>query len=157
MIKKDAYRPCVAMLIIRDGRVLIFQRQNLGWQVPQGGIDKDESSEQAMWRELKEETNISPQCAQLIDQTEDYLYYTIPPKYHQKQKVSMIGQKQTWFLLNMTGDDNNISLNNMHKPEFIAWNWVSYWHPLTQIISFKREVYLQAFQELLPAALRSGI
>ena len=28
--------------------------------------------------------------------------------------------------------------------------WVSYWYPLDQVVSFKREVYRRALKELLP-------
>jgi len=41
--------------------------------------------------------------------------------------------------------------------EFSSWAKVSYWHPLTQIVSFKKEAYRQAFIELLPAALKMGV
>ncbi|MFX4682066.1 hypothetical protein ABTB34_21690, partial [Acinetobacter baumannii] len=30
------------------------------------------------------------------------------------------------------------------------WRWVSYWYPLDQVVSFKREVYRKALKELLP-------
>ena len=30
----------------------------------------------------------------------------------------------------------------------INWQWVSYWYPLNQVISFKREVYRRAMKEL---------
>ncbi len=34
------------------------------------------------------------------------------------------------------------------KPEFDHWQWVSYWYPLNQVVSFKREVYRRAMKEL---------
>jgi putative (di)nucleoside polyphosphate hydrolase len=36
-------------------------------------------------------------------------------------------------------------------PEFDAYQWVSYWYPLGQVIPFKRDVYRQAMTELAPA------
>ena len=56
------YRPCVGLMIINDQR-LIFTGQRLGysstaWQMPQGGIEKDEDPLVAAYRELQEETSI---------------------------------------------------------------------------------------------------
>lgn len=155
-IKEEQYRPCVAMLLMKKGRVLLFERSfpSDGWQVPQGGIDKGEDKEEAMWRELKEETGIT--SARIVGHTQDYLYYTIPRKYR-TAKQKYLGQKQLWFLLRITGEDNSIQLNNTTNPEFKNWNWVSYWHSLAVVVSFKQEVYRQALVELLPAALKLGV
>src|SRR5687767_13981343 len=48
----------VAVVRRADGRVLAFERADLPgqWQLPQGGLDRGESPEQAAWRELEEET-----------------------------------------------------------------------------------------------------
>ncbi len=59
-----------------------------------------------------------------------------------------IGQKQKWFLLRMLADDAEVRLDQNDKPEFDHWQWVSYWYPLNQVISFKREVYRRAMKEL---------
>ncbi|MGH1463278.1 MAG: RNA pyrophosphohydrolase, partial [Neptuniibacter sp.] len=34
------------------------------------------------------------------------------------------------------------------------WRWVSYWYPLGQVVSFKREVYRKAMRELSPKFAR---
>jgi len=39
------------------------------------------------------------------------------------------------------------------KPEFDGWRWVSYWYPLGQVVTFKREVYRRALKELAPRLL----
>ena len=46
------------------------------WQMPQGGIDKNENSLQAAKRELKEETGI--QSIQLIKELDEWLEYDLP-------------------------------------------------------------------------------
>ena len=56
MIDFDGYRPNVGIVICnRKGQVLWAKRygQN-SWQFPQGGINDNESAEQAMYRELYE-------------------------------------------------------------------------------------------------------
>lgn len=150
----NAYRPCVAMVIIHQGRVLLFERQDRpnNWQVPQGGIEKNETFEQAMKRELKEETGISR--VKVVATTKSFLYYKIPPQYARRRR-RYIGQKQKWFLLAMAEPLSAIKLDG--TKEFSNWAKVPYWHPLTQIVSFKQEVYRQAFISLAPAALKMGI
>ena len=62
-----------------------------------------------------------------------------------------IGQKQKWFLLQMLVDDSCIRFDNSSEPpELDRWQWVSYWYPLNQVVSFKREVYRKAMRELAP-------
>jgi putative (di)nucleoside polyphosphate hydrolase len=51
-------------------------------------------------------------------------------------------------LLRLLEDDAAVQLNLNEKPEFDHWQWVSYWYPLNQVISFKREVYRRAMKEL---------
>ena len=62
MIDFDGYRPNVGIVICnRKGQVLWAKRygQN-SWQFPQGGINDNESAEQAMYRELYEEVGLQP-------------------------------------------------------------------------------------------------
>ena len=35
-------------------------------------------------------------------------------------------------------------------PEFDQWRWVDYWHPLREVVAFKRAVYEAALHELEP-------
>ena len=51
-------------------------------------------------------------------------------------------------MLRLLDDDSRVQLDLNQQPEFDSWRWVSYWYPLTQIISFKREVYRRAMKEL---------
>ncbi|WP_082868990.1 RNA pyrophosphohydrolase, partial [Oleiphilus sp. HI0125] len=86
---------------------------------------------------------------QIVAQTEGWLRYRLPKRLvrHNSHPVC-IGQKQKWFLLRMIGQDESISLSNGETPEFDGWDWVSYWYPLGQVVSFKREVYRRALKDL---------
>jgi putative (di)nucleoside polyphosphate hydrolase len=55
-----------------------------------------------------------------------------------------IGQKQKWFLLQLQSTDTRVNLTRSQPAEFDGWRWVSYWYPLNQVVSFKREVYRRA-------------
>ena len=61
-----------------------------------------------------------------------------------------IGQKQKWFLLRFIGDERSINFNTSDTPEFCNWDWVHYWTPIKQVISFKRQVYRKALEEFYP-------
>ena len=50
----------------------------------------------------------------------------------------------------MLANDDAVSFNYSVKPEFDRWQWVTYWYPLGQVVSFKQEVYRHALKELAP-------
>jgi putative (di)nucleoside polyphosphate hydrolase len=119
------------------------------WQFPQGGISAGESPLQALYRELYEEVGLSPEAVEVLGSTKGWLRYRLPTQFvRASQKPRCIGQKQKWFLLRLLEDDAAVQLNLNEKPEFDHWQWVSYWYPLNQVISFKREVYRRAMKEL---------
>ena len=53
-------------------------------------------------------------------------------------------------MLRMLCDDEQVCLDHCDKPEFDRWRWVDYWHPLSEIVAFKRGVYKKALNELSP-------
>ena len=153
MIDGDGFRPNVGIIVANDhGQVLWARRYGHdAWQFPQGGIIDGESPEQAMYRELREEIGLEPQDVELLAQTKGWLRYRLPRRFIRNDKPPLcIGQKQRWFLLRLISDEARIKLD-IHKPaEFDRWQWVSYWYPLDQVVSFKREVYRKALKELQP-------
>jgi putative (di)nucleoside polyphosphate hydrolase len=162
-LKKDeitAYRPCVgAMLLNRDGLVWIgrrFDKQNdegkgHWWQMPQGGIDKDEDPRVAVLRELAEETAVT--SAEVIAEAPRWFNYDLPAHLIGKSwKGRYRGQTQKWFALRFVGEESEINLKPPgHAQEFDAWRWARMDELLDLIVPFKREVYGQviaAFRHL---------
>lgn len=150
MIDFDGYRPNVGIVICnRKGQVLWAKRcgQN-SWQFPQGGINDNESAEQAMYRELHEEVGLQPKDVRLLYVSKHWLRYKLPKRllrYDSKQMC--IGQKQRWFLLQLVSDEKNINMQTTKSPEFDGWRWVSFWYPVRQVVSFKRDVYRKVMKE----------
>ena len=153
MIDADGFRFNVGIILI-DNQNRVFWAKRVGldaWQFPQGGILKDETPEQAMYRELDEEIGLKPIDIQILGCTSDWLYYRLPKQFIRYNKKPLcIGQKQRWFLIKLIADEKKIKLDRYAVPEFECWRWVDYWRPLQEIIDFKREVYSQALDELAP-------
>lgn len=150
MIDKHGYRPNVGIILCNsENRVLWARRVNHdGWQFPQGGVHENESPEDAMYRELQEEIGLELQHVELIARTQDWLRYDLPWLKKRGGKPGFRGQKQIWYLLRLTGCDDDVCLDACEKPEFDSWRWVHYWQPLKQVVHFKRGVYRAALQEL---------
>lgn len=153
VIDSEGYRANVGIILCNSqGRLFWAKRiRQRSWQFPQGGIRRDESPEQAMFRELAEEIGLQPRHVEVIGCTKGWLRYRLPKRLiRQHSKPTCIGQKQVWFLLRMMGTENDVRLDLSARPEFDHWRWVDYWYPLKAVVPFKRQVYLRALQELAP-------
>jgi putative (di)nucleoside polyphosphate hydrolase len=155
-----AYRPCVGIMLLNpEGLVWIGRRvdkfndegKGRWWQMPQGGIDKDEDAGKAALRELTEETSIT--SAELIAEAPRWYNYDLPDHLMGKSwNGKYRGQTQKWFALRFTGDESEINLKPPgHKPEFDQWRWARMNEVAALIVPFKRQVYEQviaAFRHL---------
>ena len=116
------------------------------WQMPQGGINKNENFLDAMKRELNEETSIK--SIQILKELDGWFQYELP-----KKLVGIIwkgkfrGQKQKWFVVKFTGEESEINLKTEH-PEFIEWKWVEMDELPKIIVDFKKDVYEKLLIEL---------
>lgn len=156
MIDQDGFRHGVGIILVNAKRQ-VFLAKRIGkeaWQFPQGGIKNEESPEEAMYRELKEEIGLQADDVQILASTRRWLRYRLPKRLvRHYSKPICIGQKQKWFLLQLKGQDSRINLAITDSPEFDSWAWVSYWYPLTQVVSFKRRVYSLAMKEFARVVL----
>jgi putative (di)nucleoside polyphosphate hydrolase len=147
------------MILANEAGELLWARR-LGqnaWQFPQGGIQRNESPEAALYRELNEEVGLAPRDVAVLGSTRGWLHYRLPRHLvRRRQRPTCIGQKQVWFLLRLRSADTRVRLDASPDPEFDRWDWVSYWYPLEAIVSFKREVYARALDELAPLLFPDG-
>lgn len=153
MIDADGFRPNVGIILCNASGQVLWARRNgfEAWQFPQGGIHDGETPEAAMYRELWEEVGLNPDDVSILASSRGWLRYRLPKRFVRADNTPVcIGQKQKWFLLRMNSSDDRVNLTHMQPAEFDRWRWVSYWFPLNQVVSFKREVYRRALVELAP-------
>lgn len=151
MLDREGYRPNVGIILLNTNNEVWWGKRirEQSWQFPQGGIKYGETPEQAMFRELQEETGLRQEHVKVVGRTKNWLRYEVPPHFIRREiRGHYRGQKQIWFLLRMLGRDTDINLRLTNTPEFDAWRWHQYWVPLDVVIEFKRDVYLKALQEL---------
>ena len=138
------------VLLNKENKILVAKRidnpKNF-WQMPQGGVDKDEDFYTAALRELKEETSIV--SVKPIKKIEESLTYILPDHligiiWKGKYK----GQKQKWFIMRFIGDDSEINIKTK-RPEFLDWKWIDL-ENLTKIaVNFKLEIYKKLKSEII--------
>ncbi len=157
VIDGEGYRANVG-IILCNAQQQLFWGKRVGqdaWQFPQGGIQENETPEEALFRELREETGLMPEHVRILGMTRSWLRYRLPARMVRRGRGPFcVGQKQIWFLLEFVGSDADLSLNADGNPEFEAWRWIDYWRPVHEVVYFKRNVYRRALCELVPIMFR---
>ena len=116
------------------------------WQLPQGGVDKNENLMCAANRELKEETSVK--STKLIKEIDNLLTYELPKNLLGKiWKGKYRGQKQKWFIMRFVGNEEEINVRTKNA-EFKEWKWIDVNQLLNVVVSFKLDVYKSIVKEL---------
>ena len=142
------YRNGVGIMIFNDQKKIFVGKRidnQEAWQMPQGGVDKDEDFETAAKRELYEETGI--QSVRIVQSSKQEFIYDLPNHLLGKiWKGKYKGQKQKWFLMKFLGPDSEINISQKH-PEFNEWKWVDLDELPRLIVPFKKKLYESIIKE----------
>ena len=130
------------IVLNKDNKVFVAKRidnpKNF-WQMPQGGIDEGENFLRAAYRELEEETSIKN--VELIKELDGTITYELPDRLLGIiWKGRYRGQKQKWFLMRFTGEENEINIKTKN-PEFLDWKWININEMTKVVVYFKLDVY----------------
>ena len=130
------------VLLNKQNKVFVAKRIDNSknfWQMPQGGVDRDEDYRSAAFRELEEETSIKN--VELIKEVKEMTTYELPDHLLGIiWKGKFKGQKQKWFIMRFKGNDTEINLKTKH-PEFLDWKWIDIDDIANVSVNFKLEVY----------------
>ena len=144
----NLYRIGVGIMMLNTkNQIFVAERKypKNAWQMPQGGIELNESPKDAVFREAMEE--IGTNNFNIIAESGGWLKYDFPSKYTKQWfEGQYIGQKQKWFLLNFLGTDDEININAVGA-EFVNWKWIDVSELEKIIVNFKREMYRKVVSE----------
>jgi putative (di)nucleoside polyphosphate hydrolase len=139
------YRPNVGMMIINKKKEIFVGKRidhpSNFWQMPQGGIDAQEIPSIAALREMDEEVGIKKNKVDLLTESKDWYYYSIPSDLAKTLwKGKYKGQRQKWFLYKFKGTEKDINIHTEH-PEFSDYKWVTKDFLVPNIVPFKKKIY----------------
>lgn len=144
------YRKNVGVVVFNSkGEVLVGERIGLdgSWQFPQGGIDEDEDTKIAAYRELYEEVGIND--AELVYEIPNWISYDFPKDFNIPMAKKYAGQIQKWFLLYWDHPVNDCNLQ-VHEQEFSSVKFLPLRDCLESVVSFKKEVYEKLIESFEP-------
>ncbi len=148
----EIYRKSAGIVVTKQKKVLLCARadcNDMQWQFPQGGIEKNEIPFAAAIRELREETAITN--VKLLAEIKQPLKYDFPPaviKKFQTENYRVLGQEQYWFLFEFLGEDSDINFEtNPQEIEFKKFMWADLCEAPQRIVAFKKEVYQRVADE----------
>lgn len=117
------YRNNVSCVVYKNGEFLLLQDKGWPtdwWKFPQGGIETEESLEQAALRELKEETGSDN--FKIVGVSNHYNIYDWNTESVKLAGYRWRGQNQKYLLIEYLGENSNIQLN---IDETQSYKWVT--------------------------------
>ena len=137
------------VLLNHENNVLVGKRidhpKNF-WQMPQGGVDNNESFIEAAKRELEEETGVK--SIKLIKEINEWFEYDLPEDLLGKiWEGKYGGQKHKWFFMKFLGNDDEINVRTQ-KPEFLDWKRIVSTELPKIAGEFKIEIYKKLADEV---------
>ena len=120
------YRKGVSALIINNNNEFLLVNLNSFedqfFAIPGGGVEEDESLEDAVYREIMEELGIKVESLELIGKDDAPLKYSFKnPKI--KNGIEIIGSERYFFGFRFIGDESEIRLQ---EDEVRVYKWVKF-------------------------------
>ena len=145
MAKAQVFRANVGVLVVdATGKVLALERSGCpgAWQLPQGGLNRDEEPLEGALRELREETGLTADQVRVVGEHPRWLAYELPTDARSKKTGR--GQVQKWFLFELVGDAQ-IDLASVETAEFGDHRWMK----MADLVQATWVVRRPVYQDLL--------
>ena len=147
------YRPNAAVIVTDgNGNILLCERADLpgAVQTVQGGIDPEETPEQAARRELSEEIGLTHSQYEIVGRIAEPMQYVWPEEVRQwfvshKELDGYIGQEQHFFLAKVAPD---VKFNlTSHAQEFSRVWWGSPEEMVERSWEYKKKILRTALEK----------
>lgn len=154
-IRNQGFRPQVVGCFIDDKKILfLYKAKHDLWQLPQGGIENNETIAQAFLREMSEELGskfVESGQSEPVLIGEDLVEF-LPEKHgvrelqnDQGQDIPMKGKK--YFFVCSPADQQTFNIKNS---EFDGWRWVNF----DEALSLTNNIYQPGKKRITVKALR---
>lgn len=128
----------------QTGRVALFERATHPtgiWQFQQGGIDINEHFSSTLWRELKEEIDLSESDIKQVDEMPGWTIYEDLYSINNPE-TNRIGQAHKWYFLELK-PETIINLSDATENEVSDFRWVNFSEAINLTNERKKHVYQQ--------------
>lgn len=115
-----------ALILSADNKILLVNLESFEtkyFAVPGGGVEQDETSEQSVYREIKEELGIEKDLLMLQGVSLEPLQILFKQGKLHRDGVEYDGMERKFFGFRYKGDDSNIVLQ---KGEIRSYMWVPF-------------------------------
>lgn len=134
------YRKGVSALIINSKNdfllVNLVSFEEKYFAIPGGGAEEDESLEDSVYREIKEELNIDSSSLELIGVSTESLKTTFKTPKTSKQGITYIGSERFFFAFKFINSDDEIQPT---EDEVRIYKWVPF-ENLDQFLLFDNQL-----------------
>lgn len=141
----DVYRACASIIVFKKDenppKILLLHkpRKKDSWQIPQGGVDGDETHEEAGLRELKEESGLD---GKVIGKSKIVYQYDFPDSYRRFRPDNVCGQRLEFCFAVIEGSDEVL----VDQSEIDSFAWAT----KNEIGNYiKRKEYLELVKKLV--------
>lgn len=125
--KEYNFRKGVSALIMNTNHEFLLVNlksfENKFYAIPGGGKENEETLEDAVYREIKEELNIPKESINLIGSCKDSIKFLFKTKKLSRDGLEYDGMERFFFGFRFVGNDSDIKLQ---QKEVRAYKWVAY-------------------------------
>ncbi len=139
------FRPSVYGILIKDNQVLLSPQWD-GYDLPGGGVNLDESLEEALIREYKEETGLDIKVGRVIHAISSFFYLSKNSNNDKHWNCQML-----FYIVEATGGEFSLEYAEDYEKEYMS---LPVWMPLNELDGKK---YYSGLGKSLPEVVRLAL